>query len=157
MLVSPQSLRTGNLALQHVTHSHPHGFMADTLIVVLTVPWVALLKKRPTHGWPLNTFYLITCKWENTRFFSWVAVIFIYFFLKNTVQGQIIKKWPLDGPTPGKSIITPTHTRYLFKARFIVIGVLCHQGLDGDEDRWDTLSWTPRWACPCPTRHRQRL
>lgn len=58
MLVSPQSLRTGNLALQHVTHSHPHGFMADTLVVVLTVPWVALLRERPTHRWPLNTFYL---------------------------------------------------------------------------------------------------
>lgn len=49
MLVSPQSLGTGNLALQHVTHSHPHGFMADALVVVLTVPWVALLRKRPTH------------------------------------------------------------------------------------------------------------
>lgn len=49
MLVSPQSLRTGNFALQHVTHSHPHGFMADTLVVVLTVPWVALLRERDPH------------------------------------------------------------------------------------------------------------
>lgn len=48
MLVSPQSFRTGDFPLQHVTHSHPHGFMADALVVVLTVSWVALLKH--THS-----------------------------------------------------------------------------------------------------------
>lgn len=49
-MASPQSLRTGDFALQHVTHSHPHGFMADTFVVVLTVPWVALLRgRRHTH------------------------------------------------------------------------------------------------------------
>lgn len=40
---------------------------------------------------------------------------------------------------------------YLFKSGFVVIWVLCHQRLDGDEDRGDTLGWTPCWACPCPT------
>lgn len=45
MLVSPQSLRTGNFSIQHVTHGHPHGFVADTLVVGFTVPWVALLRE----------------------------------------------------------------------------------------------------------------
>lgn len=44
--VSPQRLRTGDFALQHVAHGHSHGLVADALVVVLAVPWVALLRKR---------------------------------------------------------------------------------------------------------------
>lgn len=44
--VSPQRLRTGDFALQHVAHGHPHGLVADALVVVLAVPWVALLQKK---------------------------------------------------------------------------------------------------------------
>lgn len=77
---APKSIRAGDLPLQHVAHRHPHGLMADALVVVLTVPWVTLL----------------------------------------------------------------------FKSRLIVIGVLRHQRLDGDEDRGDALGWAPCWACPCP-------
>lgn len=46
MFVLPKGLWTGNFPLQHVTHSHSHGFVANTLIVILTVPWVALLRKK---------------------------------------------------------------------------------------------------------------
>lgn len=46
-----------------------------------------------------------------------------------------------------------SYIRYLFETRFIVIWVLSHQGLNRDEDRRDTLSWTPCWTCPCPTTH----
>lgn len=47
--VSPQRLWTGDLALQHVAHGHSHGLVADALVVVLAVPWVALLQRKDTH------------------------------------------------------------------------------------------------------------
>lgn len=47
--VSPQCLWTGDLALQHVAHGHSHGLVADALVVVLAVPWVALLQRKDTH------------------------------------------------------------------------------------------------------------
>lgn len=40
--------------------------------------------------------------------------------------------------------------KYLLKAWLIVVWVLCHQGLDRDEDRGDALSRAPGWPCPCP-------
>lgn len=45
---------------------------------------------------------------------------------------------------------------YLFESGFVVVGVLRHQRLNGDEHRGDALSWTPRWAGPRPGRDRQR-
>lgn len=43
-----------------------------------------------------------------------------------------------------------TQTRYLFKARLVVVGILSHQGLDGDEDGRDALGRTPSWTSPRP-------
>ena len=42
---------------------------------------------------------------------------------------------------------------YLLKARFIVIGVLSHQGLDGDEHGRDALGWAPGRASPRTAKH----
>ena len=44
MAHSPQSLWAGHLALEHVADGHPHGLVADALIVVLTVARVPLLE-----------------------------------------------------------------------------------------------------------------
>lgn len=46
MFVLPKGFWTGNFSLQHVTHSHSHGFVAYTLVIILTVPWVALLRRK---------------------------------------------------------------------------------------------------------------
>lgn len=50
MFISPQCLGTRDFTLQHVTYSHSHGFMTDTLIVVLAVPWVSLLRDKHVTG-----------------------------------------------------------------------------------------------------------
>ena len=46
---------------------------------------------------------------------------------------------------------------YLFKARFVVVGVLGHQRLDGDEHRRDALCRAPSRTSPGATvTHRER-
>lgn len=77
---TPQGVWTSHLPIQHVTHGHPHGLMADALVVALTVPRVSLL----------------------------------------------------------------------FEAWLVVVRVLCHEGLDGDENGGDALGWAPCRARPGP-------
>lgn len=37
---------------------------------------------------------------------------------------------------------------FLFKAWLVVVGILSHQGLDGDKHRRDALGWAPGGASP---------
>lgn len=46
---------------------------------------------------------------------------------------------------------------YLLKARFIMVWVLCHQRLDGDEDRWNALGRTPCGTCPRSTTIQKKI
>lgn len=50
-----------------------------------------------------------------------------------------------------------TQTRYLFKARLVVVGILSHQRLDGDEDGRDALGRTPSWTSPRPREKLQNV
>lgn len=75
--VSPQSFRTGDLSFQHVTHSHPDGLMADTLVVVFTVPWMMLLRHTHTQ----NTRYCCSCLCSQNNIKNWrwsTAVVLIH-------------------------------------------------------------------------------
>lgn len=69
-----------------------------------------------------------------------------------------VKKQPLSQPlsslktqysTPQSQAQQP----YLLKPRLIVIGVLSHQGLDGDKHGRDALGWAPGRASPRPAKH----